>query len=91
MSGMKHSPVIRTQSFAAALVRSELIALNAPALEAPLCVGTALTAVAFFSTLIHIWNRPQRQKKGGEGHIDVGVLSPTVLTMSHIVQKGKIH
>lgn len=49
-----------TQSFAAALVRSELVALDAPALEPPLCVGTALAAVAFFSTLVHIWNGPQR-------------------------------
>lgn len=43
-----------TQSFAAALVRSELVALNAPAQEPPLRVGTALAAVAFLSTLVHI-------------------------------------
>lgn len=43
-----------TQSFAAALVGSKLVALNAPALEPSLCVGTALAAIAFFCTLIHI-------------------------------------
>ncbi|KAF3832983.1 hypothetical protein F7725_026648 [Dissostichus mawsoni] len=40
-------------------MRSELVALNAPALEPPLCVGTALAAVAFFSTLINIWKGRQ--------------------------------
>lgn len=62
MSRLKHSTVVFTQSFAAALVRPELVALNAPALEPPLRVGTALAAVAFFSTLVHIWNGPQRQR-----------------------------
>lgn len=47
-----------TQSFAAALVRPELVALDAPALEPPLRVGTALAAVTFFSTLVHIWKSP---------------------------------
>lgn len=51
-----------TQSFAAALVRSDLVALNAPALEPPLGVGTALAAVAFLGTLVHIWNGPQGEK-----------------------------
>lgn len=48
-----------TQRLAAALVRSELVALNAPAQEPPLSVGAALAAVAFFSTLVHIWKRAE--------------------------------
>lgn len=63
MSRLKYSAVVFTQSFAAALVRSKLVALNAPALEPPLCVGTTLAAVAFFSTLVHIWNRPEAEDK----------------------------
>lgn len=76
MSRLKYSTVVFTQSFAAALVRSELVALNAPALEPPLRVGTALAAVALFGTLVHIWNGPQRQKTRGEGQRDVGVKLP---------------
>lgn len=57
--------MVFTQSFAAALVRPELVALNAPALEPPLGVGTALAAVAFFGTLVHIWNGPQSQNTRG--------------------------
>lgn len=60
MSRLKYSTGDFTQSFAAALVRSELVALNAPALEGPFCVGAALAAVAFFSTLVHIWKRQVR-------------------------------
>lgn len=63
MSRLKYSTGSFTQSFAAALVRSELIALNAPALERPFCVGTALAAVALFSTLVHIWKRQVKKKK----------------------------
>jgi len=76
MLRMKHRTVVFTESFAAALVRSELIALHAPTLEAPLCVSAALAAVAFFSTLVHIWNRPQRQNARGEGNRDGGVNIP---------------
>ena len=65
MSRLKHSTVVFTQSLAAALVGPELIALDAPALEPPLRVGTALAAVALFSTLVHIWNKPKRQEKRG--------------------------
>ena len=73
--------MVFTQSFAAALVRPELVALNAPALKPPLGVGTALAAVAFFGTLVHIWNGPQRQntrgREGGrEGQRGVGVKLP---------------
>lgn len=42
------------QSFAAALVRTKLIALLTPALEATLTVGAALAAVTLLSTFIHI-------------------------------------
>lgn len=80
MSRLKYSTVVFTQSFAAALVGPELVALDAPALEPPLRVGTALAAVAFFGTLVHIWNEPQKQKTGGEGQRDVGVKSPAGLT-----------
>lgn len=73
MSKLKQSTLIFTQSLAAALVRPELVALNAPALEAPLDVGAALAAVAFFSTLIHIWNRPRGQRRRGKGQLDAGV------------------
>lgn len=51
-----------TQSFAAALVRSELVSLNAPALEPPDGVGAALTAVAFFGTFVHIWEKKRRRR-----------------------------
>lgn len=50
-----------TQRFAAALVRPEVIALNAPALEPPLCVGTTLAAVTFYGTLVHIWRNPRAE------------------------------
>lgn len=63
VSRLKYSTGGFTQSFAAALVRPELIALNTPALERPFCVGTALAAVALFSTLIHIWKRQVKKKK----------------------------
>lgn len=76
MSRMKHSTVAYTQSFAAALVRSELVALHTPALEPPFCVGTALAAVAFFSTFVHIWNRPQKQRLRSEENRDVGFNIP---------------
>ena len=71
MSRLKHRTVVFTQSFAAALVGPELVALNAPALEPPLRVGTALTAVALLGTLVHIWNRGRRQE--GEGQRRVGI------------------
>lgn len=73
MSRLKRSTVVFflfiffTQSLAAALVRSKLVALNAPALEPPLRVGTALAAVAFFGTLVHIWNGPWRGWGGTRG------------------------
>lgn len=43
-----------TQRLAATPVRPQLVALDAPAPEASLGVGTALAAVALLRTLIHI-------------------------------------
>lgn len=51
-----------TQSFAAALVRPKLVAVNTAAQETPLCVGTALATVTLFSTFIHIWKDHKRRK-----------------------------
>lgn len=50
-----------TQSFAAAFVRTKLITLLAPALEATFTVGTTLAAVTFLCTFIHICNRARGQ------------------------------
>lgn len=63
ISGEKRRMEIFTQSFAATFIRPKLVAVNAAAQETPLRVGTALAAVTLFSTLIHIWKRPQRDKK----------------------------
>lgn len=63
MSRLKHSTVVFTKSFAAALVRSELVALYTPALEPPLCVCAALATVAFLSALVHIWDRKEKEGK----------------------------
>lgn len=71
MSRLKYSTGGFTQSFAAALVRSELVALNAPALERPFRVGTALAAVALFSTLIHIWKRQVKKTQSQTSTFEV--------------------
>lgn len=61
-----------TQRLAATPVRPQLVALDAPAAEASLGVGTALAAVALLCTLIHICRvRGQRSAPGAlpEGSI----------------------
>lgn len=84
MSRFKKSAVLFfTQSFAAAFVRSELVALNAPALEPPLCIGTALAAVAFFSTLIHIW-------KGRQEGRDTRMLVLNSRRVLQLIQEGSV-